>query len=481
MTTFIRSFGLRVSLFLAGYIAACSPNGGTKQGNVVIIISDALRQDVIGCYGGEALTPNIDWLAQNGVVLENAYSNGPWTVPSCIALLTGNYPTSYGSRPFAKTIRVDVPLSERLMGEVLRDLGYATFARVDNLHAQIHGNMQGYEGISSGQEVPTHVGGGENKSELEEILGHELTGPKMYFNLYETLERMLDVPATQRIMMLYWMLDPHSPYKPIDRFRKRIETDVSSLPRHPSYYSQGMHKAHDLSPEERAYIRRLYVAEVESVDERVGYVIEVLRHTGRLDDTYIVFTSDHGEQLGERGDWGHGAFGRNSNYYEVLTRIPMIIAGPGIPKGKRRKIPVSLVDIQPTLKELLGVEYADSMQGRSFTDALLGEDRQAFVYFTDVREHDQMDALLENGYKLIAHGDRSFELYHLQTDPDEEKNLATEEPERVARMFEKIEAHRAENLIRRMENTGETVTTQPPMSDDEIRKTLKALKALGYM
>jgi len=475
-----RSINIGVLLLLSACIAACSKEG-TKQGNVVIIVSDALRQDVIGCYGGEALTPNIDWLAKNGVAFENAYSNGPWTVPSCVALLTGNYPTSYGSRPFAKSVRVDVPLSERLMSEVMRDIGYACFARVDNIHARIHGNIQGYERISSGQEVPTYLGGGDNKPELEEILGFELAGTKAYFHLFETLERILATPAEQRIMTLYWMLDPHSPYMPIPRFKNRIETDVSSLPRHPSYYSQGMRKAHDISPEERAYIRRLYVAEVESVDERVGYVIDVLRHTGRLDDTYIVFTSDHGEQLGERGAWGHGAFGKNSNYYDVLTRIPMIISGPGIPKGKRRTTPVSLVDVQPTLKELLSIEYADSMQGRSFAHALMGEDGEGFVHFTDVRDHEQMDAFLENGYKLIAHGDRSFELYHLPTDPGEENNLASDQPERVVRMFEKIEARRAQDLLRRIKNAGDSASDPTPMTQEEILKTLKELKALGYM
>ncbi|MCK5618807.1 MAG: sulfatase-like hydrolase/transferase, partial [Candidatus Krumholzibacteria bacterium] len=111
-----------------------------------MIVSDALRQDVLGCYGGDARTPNLDWLAKNGVLFENAYSTSPWTAPSAVSMFTGNYATTYGCSPHAKTrrpgpIRIYVPRSEHLFVEALNQDGYVTAMKIENVNASMHNNL----------------------------------------------------------------------------------------------------------------------------------------------------------------------------------------------------------------------------------------------------------------------------------------------------------------------------------------------------
>lgn len=468
-----RTLSLLAVLFAGG----CSGEPVTVSptpGNLVIIVSDALRYDVLGCYGGEAHTPNIDWLAANGVRFENAFTNSPWTGPSSVNLLTGSYATSYTHSPAGKTIRIHVPDGEPLVAEVLRRRGYATIAKIENVQAYLHNNLQGFESPGAKRPNPSS----DERADLGEVLDRELTGPEAYRQMYAVLETLLRLPADQHFFVFYWMVDPHAPYNAPQRFKDRIDFDRSKLPKPSGHYEGKVDPGRRVSAVEQEYVRKLYVAEVESVDERIGFVLETLRNKGTLEDTYIVFTSDHGEQLGERGKWGHGAWGKQSHYYDVLVRVPLVFYGPGLPRGEVRKSLVSLVDIMPTLTELIGLSFPNRMQGESFAPILFddrSDDRS--VYFTDVRDHEQVDGLREGDLKLIASWDGRFELYDLSKDPDERRNLATEHSRDVERMYEKILAQRAENEKR----TSEAPPALPQLTEEEVRKTNEKLKSLGYI
>jgi choline-sulfatase len=238
-----------------------------------------------------------------------------------------------------------------------------------------------------------------------------------------------------------------------------------------------------LSDVEAEYVKQLYAAEVESVDERVGFIIETLRHQKLLDDTYIIFTTDHGEMFGEHGQWGHRAY-----YYDVLMRIPLIIAGPGVSKGSRAIDRVSLVDLMPTLREALDVDYTHEMQGESFLPLLSGGRRESdSVYITSIRRrkraNDTMhrDALIAGEFKLITIGDDEFELYNLLGDPAENNDLAADQRGLVRSMYESIKMQRAANEILRARNTSEAADTSGQLTDKEAEETNKKLRALGYI
>jgi len=186
--------------------------------------------------------------------------------------------------------------------------------------------------------------------------------------------------------------------------------------------------------------------------------------------------------FGEHGRWGHRAF-----YYDVLMKIPLIITGPGVSKGIRASDMVSLVDLTPTLQDLLNVDYEHEMQGESFLPLLSGGRREnASIYITNIRRREKTttmhrDALISGDFKLITLGDGEFELYNLLHDPGESHNLAASRPGLVRNMYESIKMQRAANEIRKAWNTSEVADTARPLTDKELEETTKKLRALGYI
>jgi arylsulfatase A-like enzyme len=468
----------------------------TQKYNVVMIVSDALRQDVLGCYGGEARTPNLDWLANNGVLFENAYSTSPWTAPSAVSMFTGNYATTYGCSPHAKTrrigpIRIYVPGSEHLFVEALNQDGYVTAMKIENVNASMHNNLQGFESIPDSvsfdnvaDDIKRITGGKAHDSPVYKVLGNtELIESPAYQNSFTVLSHLLELDPEKNFFLLHWMLDPHYPYDPVEKFNSQIVVDESALSQDKRIYSRVIHTMADLSTAERRYVRDLYIKEVESVDERVGFVVKTLKHKGLLDYTYIVFTSDHGEQFGEHGLFGHGGHGLGCHYYEDLLKVPLLIFGPKLPKGKRIKDNVSNLDLMPTLKDLLGVEYKDDMQGQSYKTLMVGDaSRDGVLYFDDVRTHEQNDALLDGSFKLISLKDNNFELYDLAEDGGESLNIASSQPDRVASMYDAVLRLRKTNSVRQEKNIA-------ALDEDDLRELpeqekqdiIKKLKSLGYI
>lgn len=480
---------------MAAASASCSKNDPVHQEikqkfNVIIIVSDALRQDIVGCYGGEAKTPNIDWLAKNGIRFDNAYSTSPWTVPSSVSMFTGNHPTIYKSAPFAKgnstgipninmSMQIQVPDNELLLTEYLKQHNYLTGMKVENPHAKLHNNLQGFEPLAEiddyNQVVPT-----ETKDKIVKITGEKLNSSQPYIESYIFLSYLLKLKPTDNFFILDWMVDPHGPYQPIAKFKERITRDQITLPRVESFYNDTLPANTTFSEDEKWYNKQLYIAEVESVDERVGFIIKTLRENNLLNNTFIVFTSDHGEEFGEHGQYGHGGFGRGCNYYDTLVKVPLIISGPTLSKQQVVSQPVSHLDLMPTLKDMLDIQYTETMQGKSYYPLLTGEStKPRSVFFSDIRENSQIDALIQGNSKLIALRDGNFELYDLENDKKELKNLANTSEE-VTAMKQTIVDLRDINKKRKEKN--EKLPSAPiDQSSEEKKETIKKLKGLGYI
>jgi choline-sulfatase len=477
----IRHLPAPVTVSFIVLLAACSSNHDAtrERHSVIVIISDALRQDVLGCYGGEARTPNIDRLARNGVLFENAYANSPWTAPSSVSMLTGNYATSYGYSPTVGTIRIHVPSEETQLAEALREDGYRTLAKIDNVHGLMHNNTQGFDLLPDGRKF-RQVTTEQTREKIARAVGHDVNHDP-YWHLGVVLTHLLYMPDDRPFFVLYWMVDPHEPYAPIARFKERIDMALSRLPNPPKFYERPRLRMEDLSALEHEYLRKLYVAEVESVDERVGFIVKILRHRKILDRTYIVFSSDHGELFGEHGLWGHHGY-----FYEESTRIPLIVAGPGIMKGKRQSTPVSLVDLMPTLKDLLSVTYDQDMQGESLQPLLVGEtNEERSVYFQNIKKEPDadaphVDAVLENGYKLVWLENGTFELYNLGDDTEETLNVIDRYPEVADSLRALLFLRREQSAARSAMNMAGTVDTLA-VSPEEAEETVEQLRALGYI
>lgn len=480
-----------IGLIGAFFLSVCCAKTPNYNHNVIVIVSDACRKHILGCYGGSAKTPNIDWLAQQGVLFEQAYSTAPCTIPSSIAISTGNYSRTYivaaseaGKVRFTYYVNDD----EKLLGEALEEeKDYDVRMDIENGLANASNNLQGFQRFRHMNNMhEAEIEFVENATGIKNI-GWNRDGRRSsrYDRLYGLLHYVMTVPDEQNFFLLKWFADPHAPYHPPQKFRDRITFDTSLLPKEESHYSAmyQINTTKNLTPEECAYLKELYKAEVESMDERVGFIIKALKHRGLFKNTYIVFTADHGEMLGEHGRLLHtGAF------YEPLVNVPLIITGPKILRGKKVRAAVSLVDLIPTMKEMLGFEYPSDTQGESFYPLLRGGSFQAReIYFDRIKnrilERNVFhDALLMNGYKLITfkrNNKPAFSLYNLEEDPDELTGISENHPEIVRKMHKKILQFRMDCDTRFQENLQKIDQTVD--LDDESKKILELLKSLGYI
>jgi choline-sulfatase len=478
-----------IALALAGLTLACrgseraaSPAADRRPRNVLIVVSDTLRADALACYDeGGARTPQICALAERGALFLRAYSNAPWTLPAAASMFSGNPSSQYAlpMRSSEQPFRFRVPDGETLLAEALAERGYDRIHVIENPLAARSHNLQGFTGGPPAESLAPAI---DPRLAFDDAIARNrrLAAPLRY----------LLGPSRRPFLLLQWIDDPHAFYSPPEKYLGPFEAAAAALPRPLAFYvrlghshrpARGEHKLRDvlpdLAPEERRFLHRLYLGEVESVDERVGYLLGALELSGRDADTLVVFTSDHGEGFGEHGSFLHG-----ETFYDELLRVPLIVAGPGVRAGLRVATPVSLVDLMPTLAELLDVECLESPAGRSLAPLLRGETPADLVdrdhYVVSPLRSEGSDALVRGAYKLIASRfDRVLELYDLVADPGETRNLAAERPEIAGALL-----RRARDIRRRDEERRQaTLRAVGELSPAEDEQTLREMKALGYL
>ncbi len=464
--------------------AACA--GGPPL-NVLFVVSDTLRAESMSCYGGDADTPNLCRLADEGVLFERAYANAPWTLPSVVSMFTGTYPLQHrrtmqgrDGRPLPFYFVDD---SELLLGEALAEQGYEVTAVMENTVAKRPQVLQGFTEIS----VPR-----QRRGEVERRV-RELAAGRValedwnhgYPPLVWSVGRLLE--ASEPFFHLHWIDDPHAPYRPPQRLLAAAGLPRQALPREPGFYLGLGHQnrggrrnlrdvAGELDRREAEFLRDLYHLEIESVDRRIGSLLAALDAAGLRQRTLIVFTSDHGEEFGE-----HGGFLHDHALWEEVIRVPLIVAGPGVRRGHRVRGPVSLVDLTPTLADLLGIEGLGPFQGRSLRPLLAAredEPRPRHHYVSSTIQHDA-EAVIHGRYKLIAASEgEEVALYDLEADPDERNDLSAELAATVAELRAALMAVRAEN---QRAWQARFARDHPELRDAAAEKTEESLRALGYV
>lgn len=461
-------------------LVACSQ----EERNLLLIVSDTLRADALSCYGGKARTPNLCALAERGVLFENAYANAPWTLPSSVAMFTGNYPSEYARKRRNREVYYYVGDEEVLLAEGLRDAGYETLSF---LGTQIAGTSNTLQGFESGPIDPSDPGA-LLLSEPRIEVGERGYRYRMVFGaLRFLLHRRPDSP----FYLLLWLQDPHAPYRPSKRGYRSIPPLAASLPQPLEFYlglghiedpGRGLAKLKrevgELSRHEVAFLKTLYLKEVEFVDERLGHVLRALELRELEDETFVVFTSDHGEGFGE-----HGLFLHGNSLYDELVRVPLIVAGPGIARRRRVSTRVSHVDLMPTLVELMDVESLRQPQGRSFAALLRGDaepEEESHHYLMNPSASGRMEAVIHGRYKLVSLGDgnESMRLYDITADPEERTDVSAAHPEATDRLRARLEALRRDVAGRRARNLE---FTDHQAVEEASRDTEAQLRALGYI
>ncbi len=415
--------------------------------NTVVILSDEHNRNVLGCYGDRvAKTPNLDALAARGTLFSNAYCNSPVCVPSRASLATGCYPHQIhawdSTAPYFG--------STKGWARQLRDQGHEVVS-IGKLHYRSRNDDNGF----SEEIAPMHVhnGTGWLTSLLRDppapLVGAELMAQRIGpgetdYTQYDrditqlTCEWIRAAAAKQhdKPWVLYvGLVAPHFPLIAPQAFYDLYEgTELpaprqyaeAERPRHPvieamrtsSNYDQGF-------DEDKIRIAlQSYYGLVSFLDHNIGQILAALTESGLLDDTRVIYTTDHGENLGNRGLWG------KSVMYDDAAALPMIAAGPDLPEGLQVATPVSLVDIAPTLLEFAGATLsADDtrkLPGESLTarfDAPAA-DRSVFSEYHDWSSITGMFMLRTRDWKIVRYPGYDDQLFDMCSDPLEETDLA---------------------------------------------------------
>jgi len=407
-----------------------------KRPNILFLLADDQRFDTIHALGNKHIkTPNLDGLVRNGTAFTSAYIMGSMSgavcIPSRAMLLTGR--TLFHLNGQGQVI----PPEHLTLPEVLRKAGYRT------LHTgKWHQTPQSYNrcfdegakiffgGMTDQFKVPVRDYDPSGQYPKEKIYYEQGRHSSELFS-DAAIEFIRDHRIDDKPFFMYvCYTSPHDPRRAPDEYHQMylpqdMELPENFLPQHP--FDNGEMKVRDetLAPWPRTpeEIRRHiadYYASITHLDAQIGRVLTMLRQTGHADNTIVIFAADNGLAVGQ-----HGLLGKQ-NLYEHSVHVPLIFAGPGIPRHRTRSGLCYLLDVYPTLCEMLGLPVPASVEGRSLAAVIRnrrnrGRDRMFFAY------KDVQRAVSDGRFKLIEYcvsGQRTTQLFDLGADPWEMNNLA---------------------------------------------------------
>ncbi|KYH42688.1 MAG: hypothetical protein AYL31_000180 [Candidatus Bathyarchaeota archaeon B26-1] len=395
---------------------------------VILFVIDTLRADHLGCYGyGKETSPNIDRLADEGVLFENAYPSDVPTQPSFTSMFTGQRGIMTGVVSHSRT----ESLSESIpyLTEILAQNGVTT-AAVSTLYMMRRWFARGFKYYMN------PVAGIRRK--LQQVDAEEINEMALPWIREHKDEDFF-------LFVHYW--DPHSIYRPPEPYRRLFyqgdETDPENrsldvLRTQPVWPFIKRHlDAMKENITDIEYVIAQYDGEIRYADDNLGELLNLLEDLGIYDETALIFTSDHGESLGE-----HHFYFDHCDVYEPTVHVPLIVRCPErLPEGKRvRDLVQSTLSVAPTVLDLFGLEVPKSMEGKSLIEISEGKVDGYKEIYVNQGLWTAKRAVRVGRWKLIKTLDKSFwetpetELYDLEADPGEVRNLAEDEPEVVDRL-----------------------------------------------
>lgn len=395
--------------------------------NLVLVTIDTLRADRLGCYGySKTETPNLDALAAQGVLFENAVTQTPLTPPSHASMFTGQYPHVHGVRNTGGFV---LQSSSTTLAEILEQNGWDTAAFIG---ASVLKRLFGF-----------HQGFAVYDDQMPKPAAHQLAREYPERPAGEVVNRAvawLERQSGKPFFLWVHVFDPHLPYEPPGEFRQK-------------------------------YRDRPYDGEVAYADHELGRLFEAVRKKAPADQTLIAVLSDHGESLGEHGEYTHGVF-----LYEETLRIAFLLAGPGVPPGVRVPAQARTIDLLPTVLELMGGQPPAGCQGVSLVPAFRGRPVDTDYSYAETlfpkmnMGWAELRAIRSNRWKYIRAP--KPELYDLAQDPEEAHNVIDRHPVEASALEARLKA------ILGPAAQGGTEKVQTSLVDEN---TLRQLKTLGYL
>ena len=414
---------------------------GDSMPNVLLFTIDACRPDHFGCYGySRNTTPNIDKLAREGALFTHAFSQSAWTTPGMISIFTSLFPPTHGVDAKTCTLKDDVVT----LPKILKEHGYAAPV------------------LPRFVDIPNYWHLGFDVVDKERFQGVE----------GEDLLKLLEAYKDRRFFVWYHYHGLHLPYnpqKPYDTiFRNDVaggapaETEAVALVKAKSVIRNG--SVRFTGAEEKAVVA-LYDGQIRQMDDYVGQLTQQMKQWGILDNTVIIMTSDHGEELFEHGFIGHASTSLNAKLYDEVIRIPLIVVWPKKLTHKVVHSQVHQIDIMPTILDLLGLSIPGGLQGNSLLSLMKdnavrdsrsvpaqGGRKMVFCEtilggFQSTKEMEEirLRCVRTNEWKLIytnaspdgLSGDR-YELYDLKNDSKEAKNVIERYPAVAGELRQKL-------------------------------------------
>ena len=463
-----RSFISKVAGGAAAMATAAAPGTAAtppRRPNILWICTDQQRWDTIHALGNEHIrTPSLDALAETGVTFTHAYCQSPICTPSRASFLTGMYPSTVhacmnGNEHWDEA----APLITKTLADAGYDCGLSGKLHLSTAQAhepEIRPKADGYRRFWFSHSPGQGIGKGNQYTDWLESEGHDYKALKEKYGylpapLHQSTwcaDRAIDFIREERSGSWLFSLncfDPHPPFDPpqeyVDRFdvaslagplfreadleaqRRLSEINFQTKPTDPKDFDGKLHQAK-------------YWAQIELIDENVGRILRALEETGQRDDTLIIFTSDHGDMVGD-----HGLRAKGCRFYEGLVRVPLMISWPErFRQGLRSEALVELTDITPTLLELLGLPIPETMHGTSLLPILTGaadpRSHREFVrseYYGALEGPQSYATMIRTRrHKLVNyHGHGLGELFDMESDPGEFDNL-WDDPQHAEVRFE---------------------------------------------
>jgi arylsulfatase A-like enzyme len=421
-----------------------------ERPNILFFFPDQLRHDWTGLNPDLPVrTPNVSRLAAEGASFSRAITPSPLCAPCRAALMSGK---EY-DRCRVPTNGTDYPLDQTAFTHLLRDSGYHTMGcgKFDLHKATFDWGLDGrrlleewgfsdgidnegkWDGIASGREQPrgpylqhleerglrqAHIDDFERRR-VKDATHATLLPDDAYCDNWVAangLKLLRRAPAGRPWFLQVNFTGPHDPWD--------ITESMTAL-----YDGADFPPAHgdeSLPPERHVAVRRNYSAMVENIDRWVGIYLDELRARGELDNTLIVFSSDHGEMLGDRGIWG------KSVPFRPSINVPLVVNGPGVTGGIVCERPTTILDLTATFLDVAGLPVPEEMDSRSLWPILRGEaDAVRLRVVSGLRD---WRVVIEGRHKLIAGVGGGHCLYDVVADPWEEDDLAAREPGTVERL-----------------------------------------------
>ena len=422
-------------------LGLCSILAARAKPNVLLLVSDDQRPDTIAALGNKVIqTPSLDRLVNGGTSFLQATCGNPICTPSRAEILTGCSSFRNGVMDFGQKIRPELATWPRTMGEG----GYNSWY-VGKWHNNDKPSAHGFS-----ESRGLYAGGGRRwyKTQVD-WKGMEVTGYRNWLFQKEDGQKFpergvgltSDISAqfadaaisfirrkTEKpFLMQVNFTAPHDPLLMPPGYENKydptkIPLPKNFLPRHP--FDHGNFDGRDEKmlpwPRDPVMVRKnlaVYYAVISHMDEQIGRILDILEETKQTKDTLVIFTSDHGLAVGS-----HGLMGKQ-NMYEHTIRVPLVMAGPGIPKGKRNEALCYLRDLFPTICDLIGLPIPKSVEGRSLKPVIREEKNSVYSeiygYFRDKQR-----MVRDKRWKLIHYPEIDrYQLFDLNKDPFEKNDL----------------------------------------------------------